>query len=186
VYKFNDANGNGLWDADEGHSWMGDPSLLDAADGTVHFIEALTDASGMVVFDGLAAPWQYKVWEEWRDCWTPTTPAGLLYWENPRGYAIPVYLESGQSAVVTFGNKNTCEPPPPPPPAEGCSPGYFRNHFDAWVGYSPSDDFDTTFGVDYFDPNITLGQAIWLGGGGVQSGGPSRDCRPAQRCPSRY
>lgn len=56
-------------------------------------------------------------------------------------------------------------------PAEGCSPGYFRNHFDAWppTGYTPSDDFDTTFGVDYFNPNITLGQAIWLGGGGVNA-----------------
>lgn len=35
------------------------------------------------------------------------------------------------------------------------------------TGYGWNDDFDTTFGVDYFDPNITLGQAIWLGGGGV-------------------
>jgi hypothetical protein len=52
---------------------------------------------------------------------------------------------------------------------EGCTPGFWRNHFEDWppTGYSPSDDFDTTFGVDYFDPDITLGDAIWLGGGGV-------------------
>jgi hypothetical protein len=49
---------------------------------------------------------------------------------------------------------------------EGCTPGYWRNHADRWVGVAPTDDFDTTFGVDLFDPEITLGTAIWLGGGG--------------------
>lgn len=34
------------------------------------------------------------------------------------------------------------------------------------TGYGWNDDFDTTFGVNYFTPDITLGQAIWLGGGG--------------------
>jgi hypothetical protein len=49
---------------------------------------------------------------------------------------------------------------------QGCTPGYWRNHADRWEGVAPGDDFDTTFGVDLFDPNITLGTAIWLGGGG--------------------
>jgi hypothetical protein len=49
---------------------------------------------------------------------------------------------------------------------EGCTPGYWRNHADRWVGVAPGDDFDTIFGVDLFDPDITLGTAIWLGGGG--------------------
>jgi hypothetical protein len=49
---------------------------------------------------------------------------------------------------------------------QGCTPGYWRNHADRWVGVAPSADFDATFGVDLFDPNITLGTAIWLGGGG--------------------
>jgi hypothetical protein len=52
---------------------------------------------------------------------------------------------------------------------EGCTPGYWRNHADRWEGVAPSDDFDATFGVDLFDPNITLGQAIQLGGGGVNA-----------------
>lgn len=51
---------------------------------------------------------------------------------------------------------------------QGCTPGFWRNHIDAWVGYNPGDDFDTTFGVDLFDPNITLEQAIWAKGGGVK------------------
>jgi hypothetical protein len=49
---------------------------------------------------------------------------------------------------------------------EGCTPGYWRNHADRWVGVAPDDDFDTTFGVDLFDPNVTLGWAIWASGGG--------------------
>lgn len=67
----------------------------------------------------------------------------------------------------------TTPPPPtptptPPPGLEGCTPGYWRNHLQAWAatGYSTSADFDTTFGVNYFTPDITLGQAIQLGGGG--------------------
>jgi hypothetical protein len=43
---------------------------------------------------------------------------------------------------------------------EGCTPGYWRNHYDRWRGAAAGDDFDTTFGVDMFDPDITLGMAI--------------------------
>jgi hypothetical protein len=54
-------------------------------------------------------------------------------------------------------------------PAQACSPGYWKqqHHYDSWVptGYNPGDDFDTTFGVDFFRPNITLGQAAKSGGG---------------------
>jgi hypothetical protein len=50
---------------------------------------------------------------------------------------------------------------------EGCTPGYWRNHLDTWV-LDPSADFDTTFGVDFFDPDITLEDAVNLGGGGIR------------------
>ena len=55
------------------------------------------------------------------------------------------------------------------PCGDGCSPGYWKNHLDSWgpTGLSPSDDFDTTFGVDYFDPDITLDEAVNLRGGRV-------------------
>jgi hypothetical protein len=52
---------------------------------------------------------------------------------------------------------------------EGCTPGYWRNHADRWVGVAPGDDFDATFVVDLFYPDITLGTAIWLGGGGINA-----------------
>lgn len=53
---------------------------------------------------------------------------------------------------------------------EGCTPGYWKNHLEDWppTGLSPADDFDTTFGVDLFSPDITLQQAVNAKGGGVK------------------
>ena len=69
-----------------------------------------------------------------------------------------------QGASITFFNVVE----PPPPGLEGCTPGYWKQdqHFDSWTApYDPSDDFDTTFGVDLFSPDITLLQALELTGG---------------------
>ena len=65
------------------------------------------------------------------------------------------------------------ECPPPPPPCGACTPGYWKNlrkHGDEWdlTPYSPGDDFDTTFSVDLFDPDITLDEAVHMGGGGIK------------------
>lgn len=45
---------------------------------------------------------------------------------------------------------------------EGCTPGYWKNHTNQWAptGYAPGDDFDTVFGVDYFQPDQTLLEAM--------------------------
>ncbi|MGH8934748.1 MAG: hypothetical protein ACRDXD_00505 [Acidimicrobiia bacterium] len=59
------------------------------------------------------------------------------------------------------------EPPPPPLGDEGCTPGFWKNHPAAWEGFSTTDDFDTVFGVDAFDPDITLMEALRLKGGGL-------------------
>jgi hypothetical protein len=85
-----------------------------------------------------------------------TDPDDPYYW-------VSIFTPDG---TYCYEGHFDCEPPPPP--GEGCTPGYWRNHYDAWVGYSPIDDFDTTFSTDYFDPDITLGDAIWMGGGGVK------------------
>jgi len=55
------------------------------------------------------------------------------------------------------------------PGDEGCTPGYWKNHLGSWppTGYSPNDNFDTVFGVNYFDPDITLEQAVNARGGGL-------------------
>lgn len=80
------------------------------------------------------------------------------------------------SLVVLFGSLTVTayahDNPPPPPPnggGEGCTPGFWKNHLDAWTGYSPGADFDATFGVDLFDPNITLEDAVNRHGGGVNA-----------------
>jgi hypothetical protein len=62
------------------------------------------------------------------------------------------------------------EPPPPPPPGDdGCTPGYWKNHLDEWgpTGLHPADSFNATFGVDFFDPDITLDQAVNARGGRI-------------------
>jgi hypothetical protein len=66
---------------------------------------------------------------------------------------------------------DTHDKPPDHGDGQGCTPGFWKNHTSAWAatGYSPSADFDSTFGVNLFNPNITLLQAAGLGGGGVQA-----------------
>ena len=55
-------------------------------------------------------------------------------------------------------------------PCEGCTPGFWKQeHPGTWTGYTPEQDFDAVFGVDEFDPNITLLQALKLKGGGVNA-----------------
>ena len=61
--------------------------------------------------------------------------------------------------------------PPKKEGGEGCTPGYWRqeHHFGNWTGYTPGQNFDTVFGVNFFNPDKTLLQAVWLGGGGVNA-----------------
>ncbi|HEX7123865.1 MAG TPA: hypothetical protein VF178_15920 [Gemmatimonadaceae bacterium] len=74
-----------------------------------------------------------------------------------------------KGATITF--TNTFTPPPPPTGTQGCTPGYWKqeHHFDSWVGYSPTDKFDTVFGVTAFGPNFTLLDALKQGGGGIKA-----------------
>ena len=132
VHKFHDVNRNGVQDPGEEdiEGWMirlyrqDDPLLVLVA-------EAYTGPGGTVVFTDLI-PAKHKVWEEKVECWEPTTPEGMISWSHDlrEGYYVPVYLTAGQTAVVDFGNVNTCEPPPPAPGTG--TPGYWKNHPDAW------------------------------------------------------
>jgi len=89
------------------------------------------------------------------------------------------YANIGCVDVIRNGEvvANDCDPshyygeePPPPPPGggEGCTPGYWKQdqHFDSWVGYSPSDSFDAVFGVSY---GGTLLEAAGANGGGANA-----------------
>lgn len=69
---------------------------------------------------------------------------------------------AGTAEPITF----SCEGPPSG--GEGCTPGYWKQaqHFDSWVGFAPSDDFESVFGVDAsFSPD-TLLDALGRNGGG--------------------
>ena len=57
---------------------------------------------------------------------------------------------------------------------EGCTPGYWKNtrmHYCEWdaTPYGPDDDFDATFGTNYFNPDRTLLEALNAGGGGYDA-----------------
>ena len=51
----------------------------------------------------------------------------------------------------------------------GCTPEFWRDNLELWqiLGVDYNADFDETFGWDYFEPNITLKQAINLEGYGL-------------------
>lgn len=42
----------------------------------------------------------------------------------------------------------------------GCTPGYWRNHYDRWSGYTAEQIFNVVFGVDYLGNAVTLGMAV--------------------------
>ena len=51
----------------------------------------------------------------------------------------------------------------------GCTPEFWKNNLELWqvLDVDYNSDFDETFGTDYFEPNITLKQAINLEGLGL-------------------
>lgn len=71
-----------------------------------------------------------------------------------------------KNKLPAISHYNICYTPDVPEGDQGCTPGYWRNHADRWAGVLPSADYDQTFTIDLFNPDITLGTAIWLGGGG--------------------
>ncbi len=56
---------------------------------------------------------------------------------------------------------------PPPGGGEGCTPGYWKQsqHFDSWVGYTPTDSFEAVFGVNATGSPTLLDALKWGGGG---------------------
>ena len=78
---------------------------------------------------------------------------------------ITVWLNTLNGCILTFVNE-----PPPPPPGQGCTPGFWKNSVGSWpAGYLPTADFDATFGVNLFNPNVSLMTALNLGGGGREA-----------------
>jgi hypothetical protein len=73
----------------------------------------------------------------------------------------PVFQRNGKWITPAISHYNLCYVDPPEPDNfNGCTPGYWRNHVDRWLGVSPSADYDSVFGVNLFSPDITLGAAL--------------------------
>jgi hypothetical protein len=51
----------------------------------------------------------------------------------------------------------------------GCTPEFWKNNLELWkvLDVDYNSDFDETFGIDYFEPDITLEKAINLEGPGL-------------------
>ena len=71
-------------------------------------------------------------------------------------------IEFEEGWVATF--YNSPEEPPPGGGTEGCTPGYWKNHLKRWP-VSTNLSFNATFGVNIFEPDFTLLQAVKQGGG---------------------
>lgn len=89
---------------------------------------------------------------------------------EPAGFVADAECKKGDVPVGGSVSFTFITTPIPNGGGEGCTPGFWKNHLDAWgpTGFTPGDDFDTTFGVDLFDPDITLDDAINAKGGGVK------------------
>jgi hypothetical protein len=82
---------------------------------------------------------------------------------NPVGFPNDITDSASDSVVIET------------PGGEGCTPGYWKQtqHFDSWVGFSPTDLFNAVFGVNVTlstgGANATLLQALQSGGGGINA-----------------
>jgi hypothetical protein len=123
----------------------------------------------------LSGDMRYLAWEA-----TNATVLAFILKGGPN-YHVYDYVESGIDAdswlasplnrrgnIPEISHYNVCYQRDVPDVGQGCTIGYWRNHADRWP-ISPTLDFDDTFGVDLFNPDITLGTAIWLGGGDINN-----------------
>ena len=102
--------------------------------------------------------------------WTVTTPA-INGTTTVTAYAEGRTVEDGWFGYRVCSDASVQITVGTPPGDEGLTPGYWKNHLDDWgaTGLSPADDFDTTFGVDLFDPDITLDDAVNMKGNAINS-----------------
>ena len=81
------------------------------------------------------------------------------------GFMIMALMLIAALVVPTIIQTTTVAAHGPDPSNKGWSPVQWKHHIMEWSRYSPTDDFDSTFQIDAFDPNITLMQALSLKGG---------------------
>jgi hypothetical protein len=131
IRLYYDANGSGTWDA-------GDPFVDDET----------TAGDGSYSFPGLD-PGDYLVCEETKSGFILSYPGGTtcmsLSGAEPAGHAFDLVSDELEENNNFF---NTAE-------IYGCTPGYWKNHTDRWIDYSPI----TTLG-SVFDPGTLYPTAM--------------------------
>ena len=175
--KFNDLNGDSVWDAgepglagwtinvyaDDGNGILSNAEYLAGAAGS-----DVTDANGDYTVTGLN-PGAYIACEVLQAGWTQSFPASGADCTGSsgatdlaaEGHAFT--LTSGEDEVDNdFGNFQ-------PPVIEGCTPGFWKNHPEAWgpTGFLTTQTLESVFNVpDAFGlDNVTLIDALGFGGG---------------------
>lgn len=117
--------------------------------------------------DPLSAPTTVTITE------TIALPDSMVAYDYPNG---TVQKVTGQHAIVLSADYyhgylvEVYNPVTPPGPGEnGCTPGYWKQsqHFGNWVGYATGDSYNAIFGVSLFASNVSLLDALWMGGGGA-------------------
>jgi hypothetical protein len=141
-----------------------------ALDPVPHCIEVWNSTSSATVEVGAAlsaAATGYEVERIYRTFGDGTTSTGAWVY-NATSTSIPVSDLIGGS--IWFKMKVSDIPEEPPEGGQGCTPGYWRqdHHYDSWTApYTPNTLFSDVF-ADAF-PGKTLGQVVWLNGGGLNA-----------------
>ncbi|MBJ6723708.1 SdrD B-like domain-containing protein [Geomesophilobacter sediminis] len=160
-YVWNDLNKNGIQECKE-------PGLAGVTVKLSNGMSSITDADGHYQFSGLCAG-TYTV--------TVLTPAGFTPSptlqgnsraadSNPTPSTVTLADNRASDLTVDFGFYKL----PTPTCGKGCSLGYWKTHTANWPSAShTTDNFDSVFGTNAFTPDITLLQALNLGGGGVEN-----------------
>ena len=156
-----DGNCDGIQDGGEGGVSGVTVNLETCAGAFVG--STVTDGNGNYLFDNLDDSVDYRV------CFV--LPAGYSFAPANQGGVEGNDSDAGpDGCTVDCIDLNDCKAPRyvdaglcrEEDEAEGCTPGFWKNHLNHWAGtgYSPDDEFDAVFGCDLFGDDTTLGEAL--------------------------
>jgi len=122
-----------------------------------------TDATGFYLFDDVEDTIEYRV------CFV--LPEGYSFSPKDQGTSEGLDSDAGPNGCTDCFGVGDCKPVryrdaglcrEKEEGGEGCTPGFWKNHYTHWVatGYSPDDIFDDVFGCEVFGDDTTLGEAV--------------------------
>ncbi len=135
--------------------------------GDTLITSSVTDMGGAYSFAGLA-PGNYVVCEQTLSSWILSYPANEVCGDGMSGLETGGWAVSLTSGMNEVANNffNTSE-------VYGCTPGYWKNHTDRWVGYSWNDPLSAAFDATHLAPfaTNTMLEALNFRGGSGTTGG---------------